>query len=514
MQFISGTEKKNLIEQNFLTIVNTYSNDCKLQANSKMSIIRLIQGSGQIFIGGKLVPCVESEVFIIPSNVQYNFFVNKSGESLLIHNICFYIEDWFENEIVKEDSENYCFGIFSEGNNVAYAKLTNKTNALINQYSDAIKKELEDFKFNNKYVIKSYLSLILVTISRYISDYEFSSHSSQVREKRIVDIIQNEIEKRYGDSDLTLSTFAKEFYVSISYLSKAIKNYTGQMFSDYIREFRMKKACEFLVNTELSVNEIISLCGLRDIPTFYRSFTNFTGSTPNQYRKNNSIKNKIEEVDSKTGILQEISTNVELGKVKVVKELVQKAIDEQINPKVILDDGLLFGMNKVGEKFKNNVVYIPEVLVSARALNQGTQLLKPYFNESGLKSIGKVCIGTVEGDLHDIGKNLVKMMMEGKQLEVIDLGTDVPAEVFIKTAIEQKCQIICCSALLSTTTHVMKEVVDRAVEAGIRDKIGIMIGGAPVSEEFCKSIGADVYTSDAASAAETAVELCKVYKNL
>ena len=211
-------------------------------------------------------------------------------------------------------------------------------------------------------------------------------------------------------------------------------------------------------------------------------------------------------------ILEEISTNLQNGKAKIVKELVQKALDEGINAKVILEEGLIAGMNVVGERFKNNEIYIPEVLVSARALNMGTQILKPLFSESGVEAIGRVCIGTVEGDLHDIGKNLVKMMMEGKQLEVIDLGTDVPAEVFVKTAIEQNCQIICCSALLTTTMNVMKDVVDKAVEAGIRDKVKIMIGGAPVNEDFCKKIGADVYTVDAASAAEAAVELCKASK--
>lgn len=208
-------------------------------------------------------------------------------------------------------------------------------------------------------------------------------------------------------------------------------------------------------------------------------------------------------------ILNEISENLQIGKAKIVKELVQKALDEGINAKSILEEGLISGMTVVGEKFKNNEIYIPEVLVAARALNMGTQILKPYFGEAGVKPIGRVCIGTVQGDLHDIGKNLVRMMMEGNQLEVIDLGTDVSAETFVKTAIEQNCQIICCSALLTTTMDVMREVVDAAKAAGIRDKVKIMIGGAPVSEDFRDKIGADIYTVDAASAAEAAVKICK-----
>ena len=209
-------------------------------------------------------------------------------------------------------------------------------------------------------------------------------------------------------------------------------------------------------------------------------------------------------------ILVEISENLQKGKAKIVKELVASALESGISPEQILEQGLLDGMNVIGEKFRRNEVYVPEVLVAARAMNAGAQTLKPYLEKAGVKAVGRVCIGTVQGDLHDIGKNLVKMMMEGKGLEVVDLGTDVAPETFIKTAIEQNCQVICCSALLTTTMGVMADVVKLAEEAGIREKVKIMIGGAPVSQEYCDSIGADVYTSDAASAADAAAEICKV----
>ena len=208
-------------------------------------------------------------------------------------------------------------------------------------------------------------------------------------------------------------------------------------------------------------------------------------------------------------ILTDISENLQKGKAKIVKELVAQAVEEGISPEIILNEGLLAGMNVVGEKFKTNEIYVPEVLVAARAMNMGTQILKPLLAANGVTANGKVCIGTVQGDLHDIGKNLVKMMMEGKGLEVVDLGTDVSPETFVQTAIEQNCRVICCSALLTTTMSVMEEVVKKAEEAGIRDKVKIMIGGAPVSEDYCKKIGADCYTVDAASAADAAVEFCK-----
>ena len=208
-------------------------------------------------------------------------------------------------------------------------------------------------------------------------------------------------------------------------------------------------------------------------------------------------------------ILVEISENLQKGKAKIVKELVGQAVEQGIPAKEVLEKGLLAGMDVVGEKFKNNEVFVPEVLVAARAMNMGASVLKPLLADGEQTSAGKVCIGTVKGDLHDIGKNLVKMMMEGKGLEVVDLGTDVSPETYVETAVNQNCQIICCSALLTTTMPVMGEVVEASEKAGIRDKVKIMIGGAPVTEAFCEQIGADKYTPDAASAADAAVELCR-----
>ncbi len=208
------------------------------------------------------------------------------------------------------------------------------------------------------------------------------------------------------------------------------------------------------------------------------------------------------------GLFQEISENLQKGNARGVKALVQQAIDEGQPARTILEEGLLSGMSIVGEKFKNNEVFVPEVLVAARAMNMGMALLKPLLTQAGVKASGKACIGTVKGDLHDIGKNLVKMMMEGRGMEVIDLGTDVSPETFVETATRENCQLICLSALLTTTMGGMEDVVKLAEAAGIRGKVKIMIGGAPVSDAFCKRIGADAYTPDAATAAECASSFC------
>lgn len=208
-------------------------------------------------------------------------------------------------------------------------------------------------------------------------------------------------------------------------------------------------------------------------------------------------------------ILTDISENLQRGKAKIVKELVQQAIDEGIPVQQILDEGLLSGMGVIGEKFKNNEVFVPEVLVAARAMNMGAQLLKPLMADAGVEAAGKVCIGTVKGDLHDIGKNLVKMMMEGKGLEVVDLGVDVSPEAFVAAAKEHHANIISCSALLTTTMGEMKNVVDLVkADPEISGKVKVMVGGAPVTEAYCQKIGADCYTSDAASAADAALNFC------
>ena len=208
-------------------------------------------------------------------------------------------------------------------------------------------------------------------------------------------------------------------------------------------------------------------------------------------------------------ILDEISLQLQEGKAKVVKQLVATAIEEGLSAQDILENGLLRGMGIIGEKFKNNEVFVPEVLVAARAMNMGVEVLKPLLQEEGVKSVGKVIIGTVKGDLHDIGKNLVRLMMEGKGLEVVDLGTDVLPETFVEAAIESDCQVICCSALLTTTMNVMKDVVEAVEKAGLRSKVKIMVGGAPITQSFCDQIGADSYTPDATTAAAQAVKFCQ-----
>ena len=208
-------------------------------------------------------------------------------------------------------------------------------------------------------------------------------------------------------------------------------------------------------------------------------------------------------------ILVQIGEALEKGKKKLVVQYVQQAIDEGLSPQEILMEGLLSGMDRVGTKFRNNEIFVPEVLVAARAMSAGTDLLKPLLAGEEGSSLGTAVIGTVKGDLHDIGKNLVKMMIEGKGINVVDLGVDVEPQAFVQAAIDNNAKLICCSSLLTTTMPAMGDVVKAAEAAGIRGNVKIMVGGAPVTQEFADSIGADCYTPDAATAAMAAADYLK-----
>ncbi|MBM7582350.1 5-methyltetrahydrofolate--homocysteine methyltransferase [Caldicoprobacter guelmensis] len=200
-----------------------------------------------------------------------------------------------------------------------------------------------------------------------------------------------------------------------------------------------------------------------------------------------------------------IADALKAGNAPKVKEMVEAALAEGISPEDILNKGLIVGMSEVGELFKNNEIYVPEVLIAARAMYAGLNILKPLLAERDVKPMGKVVIGTVKGDLHDIGKNLVAMMLEGAGFEVTDLGIDVSPEKFVNAAktAGPGC-IVAMSALLTTTMPAMKDTIEALKAAGIRDQVKVMVGGAPVTQKFADEIGADGYAPDAASAADLA----------
>jgi len=207
------------------------------------------------------------------------------------------------------------------------------------------------------------------------------------------------------------------------------------------------------------------------------------------------------------GILERIATKLYEGEDQEVAELVQSALDKGLPPGEILQGGLIAGMDQVGRDFKAGDLYVPEVLIAARAMHAGMNVLRPLLADGEAPSAGKYLIGTVKGDLHDIGKNLVRMMLEGAGFEMVDLGTDVAPEAFVNAVRDHKPKFVGMSALLTTTMVQMKATVEALEEAGLRSSVKIMVGGAPVTSAYAKQIGADAYAPDAASAVDIARSL-------
>lgn len=208
-------------------------------------------------------------------------------------------------------------------------------------------------------------------------------------------------------------------------------------------------------------------------------------------------------------ILQGIKNAIIAGNANKTKELVDKAVKDNLPIEKILNEGLIAGMMIVGTKFKNNEFYVPEVLIAARAMHSGMSIMEPLIAKAGIKPVAKVAIGTVKGDLHDIGKNLVVMMWKGAGFAVDDLGIDVPAEKFVE-AVKGGISVLGLSALLTTTMVSMKDVIEALKAAGVRDKVKIVIGGAPVTQSYADEIGADAYAADAATAVDKVKEVLKI----
>lgn len=489
----------------------------RLYSHDYFEIALVDEGSGVLCIEDKMIPCRASDICLITPNTPHRFFLTEQSDALTVRRIVLSLKDWLRGDAAVAGSKRYCYGALSDGSTVAYTVLNAGLRQRIDVLFDAIEVELTERETEWTSVVCAHLVHLFTFVGRHVnSSIKDKNVPEKIRHGDTVCAAIKVVEAEFSDPDLSLEVIAKRLYTSPPQLSRRFKDYTGQLFSDYLRETRLRRAALLLEEErDMPVEQIVTRCGLRNVSSFYRNFKELFEMTPQAYRQkipadgvNESINNNESE-KKKMEILNEISLNLQAGKAKIVKELVQKALDEGVKPIDILEQGLLRGMSIIGEKFKSNEVYVPEVLVAARAMNMGSQVLKPHLAAEGVQATGKVCLGTVQGDLHDIGKNLVKMMMEGQGLEVVDLGTDVAPETFVQTAIEQNCQVIALSALLTTTMPVMEDVVKAAVAAGIRDKVKIMIGGAPVNDEFARKIGADAYTVDAATASEVAASYCK-----
>ena len=472
----------------------------RLSVDGRVEISVVTLGEGVCRILGETVECKSGDLFLFDKGLPHSFFA-EGGREMRILSVS------FSPEALDGDGEEQLRRIFVDGMPYSCSVLNSAAMGEICRLMGLIRRETDGREIDFERAARAYLLLLLITVDRYLCLADLIERE-RPRQWPLIISAMGEVEKRYWESTLTLSAVAESLFVSPSRLSRAFLSSTGEKFSDYLRGVRIKAATAMLERSEMNNEDIATGCGFRDMPTFYAAFKESLGVTPKKYREMMNNGKKTERGDNKMVTVNEISEMLQKGRAKAVKSLVEQAIGEGLSAEVILSEGLIGGMAIIGERFKKNEVFVPEVLVAARAMNMGLEALKPILDCGALMGKGRVCIGTVRGDLHDIGKNLVKIMMESRGLEVIDLGTDVSPEKFIEAAIANECQVISCSALLTTTMPVMAEVVKAAEAAGIRDKVKIMVGGAPVSEEFCREIGADAYCVDAASAAEVAVGFC------
>ena len=482
----------------------------RLCSHGYVQVCMILEGNGIHRVFDQAIPCKAGDVFIAPPDTPHLYFPAREGECLAVTQILFDPKDWFEGEVASVGESRFCYGVFNDNAVIAYAMFNEQMQKEVDALLGSIECEITEKRPEWREIVRAYLTQMLISVGRYVNCSIKNDTPISSKDWNLVLSVMRMSKESYSDCGFTLESISDALYISKSHLSRIFKGLTGQLFSEYLRDIRIHNACKLLSETNLTVEEIVEKCGLRDVPSFYHNFNLRMHMTPRQYRQQLAEKRENAEAGgSVEHLLAELSESLQKGKGADVKELVRTALSRGVSPMRILSEGMLAGMSVIGERFKNNEVYVPEVLVAARAMNMGAQELKPYLASSDFPVKGRVCIGTVQGDLHDIGKNLVRMMIEGKGIEVVDLGVDVAPETFVRAAIERDCCVICCSAILTTTINVMGEVVKAAEAAGIRDRVRIMIGGAPVTHEFCRLIGADCYTPDAASAADAAEAYCR-----
>lgn len=486
-----------------------YTPDASVISCPMTEIDVILSGSGVHRFFGQSVPCGEGDVYIVQENVPHGFFAAEEGGGLTVSRIRLYVQDWLEGDPALPENPSYCFGVFPEGTTISYAMLPQEARDELALLTRRIFSEAEGRQPEWKRAVQAHLSLLFITVSRYVQSAVRASTAAPQKERGIMMSVLRAVDEHFSENDLTLERIAAAHYMSTSVLSRLFGQYMGQPFSEFIRNYRLDQACRLLRETDDSVHQIITRCGIKDVPSFYRSFGKYAGMTPNQYRKLHSAAGKT---PISVGPYAAIAGAVQAGRAKDVSVLITDALEKNCPAYEILNEGLVAGMTEIGAKFSRNEVFVPEVLMASRAMNVGMQILKPTLQAHGAQPFACAVIATVKGDMHDIGKNMVRMMLEGKGIFCVDLGVDVEPSRVVEAVREHSADLVCLSSLLTTTMFGLKDTIDALTAAGLRDSVRVMVGGAPITQEFADAIGADAYTKDAAEAAETAVELVNAYR--
>jgi len=514
--------QNSMVFSDHISFRTPYSPDMGLAALHEHQFIEISyveSGSGFHRIWNEAYPVSEGNLYILNIAVPHGFFSASDAEPLTVHSLYFDPQDLFDGEITEIGGERYLFGLFAQNNFAVHLLLKPKQIKMIEQAFHTIRQETKNLLPDWRDMVISHLTLLLLEIKRLSSQSKAHQLYHETEYTPLTAAVLRLIRENYADPAFSLKNVSETLHKSTSSISRSFRDITGKCFSDYLCFYRMQQASALVLETELSNDEIALMCGYCDLPSFYRQFRQVIGMPPGEYRKLNKanvLSASLPQRNQKgTGhvLYTELSENLELCKRKKVLELVAQALEEGLAPNEILQEGLVRGMHNIGIKFHDNKIYTPEVYVAANIMHDCMDILKIHLKKAGVKAIGRAVICTVKGDMHDIGKNLVKLMLETEGIECIDLGIDVSPSAVVEAVKKHNVQLVCLSALLTTTMIVQKEIIDALKAAGLREHVRVMVGGAPITQEFADRIGADCYTSDSVAAAREAKRLIQEMKN-
>ena len=470
------------------------------------------KGTGIHTVWNESYPVTIGNLFVLNSSVPHGLYSVSETDPLIVRSLYFDPCDLLGGEIVEIGNPQYLYGLFNNHNFVVSLTLKTKYLRFISQNFDEISLEMEEQKIDWKSAVAFQLSLLLLQIKRLALSTAppCNGYPNVTDSKVLTSEVLHFITTHYSDPQFSMKSISEELHISASSLSRSFHDVTGTYFSDYLCLYRMRQALPLIAESAVSIEEIASRCGYHDMHSFRRQFKKITGLTPSEFQKQNTDHaTRIFPCDKELNhiLYTEIIENLQCGKRKAVIALVSQALEEGFPPEEILQEGLVRGMKTLGEKFQSNEIFVPEVLGAANAVNSCLEILKPYLSASfdTCKRCAVIC--TVKGDIHNIGKNLVRLMLEAAGIRCIDLGEDVSPQTVVDAVREHHPGLVCLSALLTTTMMVQKDIIDALCAAGLRQHVKIIIGGAPVTQEFADRIGADAYTPDAVTAAQVAKRL-------
>jgi len=483
-----------------------------LHQHSFIEISYVEKGCGFHRIWNESFPVSPGDLFVLNVAVPHGFFSMSEENSLLVRSLFFDPKDLYGEEITKIDSEKYLFGLFARNNFTIYLPLKSRQLKHISARFDEIKLETNEKQIDWTDAVHSQLTLLLLQIKRLSYLFDAQKTNRETETTLIASSVLRLVQEHYADPAFSLRNIAEILHRSTASVSRTFHDATGKHFSEYLCFYRMQQASSLLVETELSNEDIASRCGYCDFPSFYKQFHKVIGTTPGEYRKQAKWEQQQNPMSAANNPLKyllyaEIAERLQQCRKSDVAGLVSQALEKGFPPYEILYEGLVHGMNAVAQKYQSNEIYVMEVYGVASTMKESMELLKPHLNESGVHSIGRAVICTVKGDLHDIGKNLVKLMLSAEGIDCVDLGVDVSPSAVVEAVRTHSPQLVCLSALLTSTMMRQKDIITALAEAGLRDTVMVMVGGAPVTQEFADSIGADCYTPDAMTAAKEARRL-------